>query len=519
MPSTLSAKISLCVLIVIIAMALAQSAQAQVETILYNFTGANGDGKYPDAGLAIDSKGNLYGTTSGGGSNAGECGSYGCGIVFEVNTSLGESILHTFTGTGGDGWRPDANNVILDSSGNVYGTTLLGGNSGCNGGGCGIAFKLSTSGTETILHTFASTSGDGSEPLAGLLMDGLGNLYGTTSEGGTGSSECAFGCGTVFKISSAGTESVLYSFTDLNGDGGYPYGDLILDSEGNLYGTTAGGGSSGNGTVFKLSSSGVETVLYSFQGGGSDGLAPQGGLVMDSSGNLYGTTYYGGTSNDGIVFELSSSGKETILHVFSGTNGDGANPDGSGSLILDANGNLYGTTTAGGSSSCNCGIVFKLNISTGVETILHTFAGGADDGSTPTTLIADANGNLYSTTSSGGTDDVGTVFKITLPNFTIAASPTTASVTPGESADSTLTIAPVGDYSAKVTLSCSVPSDKGLSCSVSPTSVTLNGITSEKATLSVLTSATTPAGSYTITAEGLAGLTLSHTTTFTVTVQ
>jgi uncharacterized repeat protein (TIGR03803 family) len=292
-----------------------------------------------------------------------------------------------------------------------------------------------------------------------------------------------------------------------------------------------------NGIVFKLSSSGTETILYSFQGGPSDGESPQGGLVMDSSGNLYGTTTGGGKNGDGTVFKLTSSGEETILYSFTSTNENGTWPG--GTLILDKSGNLYGTTYEGGNFTCyssdGCGTVFKVS-STGAGTILHVFSGSPDGALTNNyngSLVADTNGNLYGTTLVGGSGTAslckvnffnvlgcGSVFKITLPNFSIAASPTTASVIAGESATSTLTISPVADFSGKVTLSCSLPSGKGLTCNVSPTSVTLDGLP-EKATLTVDTATTTPAGSYKITAKGVGGTlgSLTHTATFTVTVQ
>ena len=252
-------------------------------------------------------------------------------------------MLYSFTGS--DGSEPFAG-LIADSSGNLYGTTQSGGASG----GHGVVFKLSPSGTETVLHTFTGGS-DGGIPRAGLIADTGGNLYGTTAGGG------ASNAGTVFKLSPSGTETVLYSFTGSDGSG--PFAGLIADSSGNLYGTTqSGGASGGHGVVFKLSPGGTETVLYSFTGG-SDGGTPRAGLIADSSGNLYGTTQFGGPGcggvGCGVVFKLSPSGTETVLYSFTGSDGSGPFPG----LIADSSGNLYGTTLSGGASGGH-GVVFKL---------------------------------------------------------------------------------------------------------------------------------------------------------------
>jgi len=238
----------------------------------------------------------------------------------------------------------------------------------------------------------------GADPLAGLVRDAAGNLYGTTASGG------ASGLGTVFKVSAGGAETVLHSFTG-GSDGEYPYASVIRDAAGNLYGTTYAGGASGLGTVFKIDTQAHETVLYSFRGG-ADGEYPSAGLVRDAAGNLYGTTNSGGSSGGGIVFKISSAGKETVLHSFKGGK-DGEYPY--ASVIRDAAGNLYGTTYGGGASGW--GTVFEID-PTGKETVLYTFTGAADGASPEGGLVQDTAGHLYGTTKYGGAFGAGTVFEL-----------------------------------------------------------------------------------------------------------
>jgi uncharacterized repeat protein (TIGR03803 family) len=357
----------------------------------------------------MDSSGNLYGTTFGGGAS-------GYGTVFELSPAASgtwtEKFLYSFKGGSYDGLFPFAG-LIMDSSGNLYGTTQGGGASGW-----GTVFELSPRGTwnETILYSF-SGGNDGATPAAGLIMDSNGNLYGTTVEGGASRN------GTVFELSPPTTadgpwnETVLHAFKGGN-DGAAPYAGLIMDSSGNLYGTTGGGGASGWGTVFELSPPTFgplsrpwnETVLYAFKGG-NDGVDPLGGLIMDSQGNLYGTTSGGRALGYGTVFELiqipgvPGAWNETILYAFSGGN-DGANP---GAGLVMAQGNLYGTTAGGGASGY--GTVFELTSRPGwTETVLHAFSGG--DGATPNAgLTTDSKGYFYGTTFGGGpTVSAGTVF-------------------------------------------------------------------------------------------------------------
>jgi uncharacterized repeat protein (TIGR03803 family) len=391
------------------------NAQVACLGLLYSFSDAS-DGASPVGGLIMDGSGNLYGTALSGGPSK-----HGTVFVLEPtgSGSYTESILYTFTG-GSDGGAP-VGGMIRDSSGNLYGTTSSGG-----GSNVGTVFELVPNGsggyTESILHDFTGSS-DGANPVGRLLMDSGGNLYGTTEFGGSNNT------GTVFKLSpSAGgyTESILYSFAG-GSDAANPVAGLAIDGTGNLYGTTAYGGSGGGisspsyGTVFELASNGTggytESVLYRFTGG-SDGANPFGALIMDSAGNLYGTTQYGGGSqNEGAVFKLAPNGSgeytESVVYSFSGGS-DGANP--LATLILDTAGNMYGTTQAGGGSN-NSGTVFMLspNGSGGyAESVLYSFTGGSD-GSLPTAgLIMDSTGNIYGTAAYSGSDGLGygTVFEI-----------------------------------------------------------------------------------------------------------
>lgn len=369
------------------------SAQAQTFTVLYTFTNT-ANGEQPDASLTQDAAGNLYGTTQYGGTKGG------FGTVFTLNTAGKEKALLSFAGT------PDAEDpyagVIRDNTGNFYGTTLYGGTQG----GFGTVFELHSKGGKTILHSFAGTP-DGEDPRSVLVRDGAGNLYGTTQYGGTNG-----GFGTIFKLDPAGKLTLLHSFAGTP-DGEDPYAGLLRDKLGNLYGTTQYGGTGGGfGTVFKLDAAGKLTLVHSFSGT-PDGENPLAGLLRDGAGNLYGTTKYGGTGGGyGTVFKLSAKGKLILLYSFTGTP-DGENPY--ARLIRDASGNLYGTTFYGGTSGY--GTVFKLDPA-GKLTILHSF-NSAPDGANPIGgLILDQAGNLYGTASDGGDlscgfSGCGTVFKIT----------------------------------------------------------------------------------------------------------
>lgn len=333
-------------------------------------------------------------------------------------------VLHTFHGIDGAG---PASRLVIDKAGNLYGTTIAGGSSQCTGGGCGTAFKMDKTGKLVWLHKFQGANGD--EPFPGLLRDALGNLYGTTIYGGTANHYCSLGCGVVFKLDGTGKETVLHRFT-ADPDGYYPVGPLVKDKAGNVYGATQLGGKGGLGTVFRLSPAGKETILYNFSGG-SDGSAPGAGVVLDSGGNIYGTTFIGGYLNCnpgqgcGVVFKVDTSGHETVLHTFEAS--DGANP--APVLLFDSAGNLYGTTGFGGNFACQgglgCGVVFELapqSNGTWAETVLYTFCSlsNCTDGRRPAEgpLIRDSAGSLYGTTELGGGgsgcagDGCGVVFKL-----------------------------------------------------------------------------------------------------------
>jgi uncharacterized repeat protein (TIGR03803 family) len=372
-----------------------QFAQAQTFSVLSSFTGST-DGGNPWAALIQDGAGNLYGTTEGGGSN-------GVGTVFKLDTSGTETVLYSFT-AGTDGGLPLAG-LIRDEAGSLYGTTFFGGVFAC---GCGTVFTLDPTGKETVLYSFTGYPVDGADPYARVVRDRAGNLYGTASSGG------AYGDGVVFKLDTTGKQTVLHTFTG-GPDGGFPLGDLILDGAGNLYGTTFYGGKGcalGCGVVFKLNKAGKFTLLHTFSGT-PDGDGPHAGLLRDAAGNLYGTTSNGGAHGWGTVFKLDKTSKETILYSFTG-GADGGRTRGSG-LVRDPAGNLYGTTFSGGGGTCQgygagCGVVFMVSKS-GKETVLHEFTGA--DGAQPRAgLLRDKAGNLYGTTTKGGANDSGVVFKI-----------------------------------------------------------------------------------------------------------
>lgn len=374
----------------------------QQDLVTHSF-GSGNDGQNPMASLVVDSAGNLYGTTSGGGTNHK-------GTVFVQSPNGTETVLHNF-GTGNDGQTP-LGNLVIDSAGNLYGTTSAGGTYGM-----GMVFELSPNGTETVLYNFGSGT-DGQNPNAGMVFDSSGNLYGTTVNGGT------FGGGTVFEISPNGSggwaETGLFSFGGTPTDGLNPHSGLIFDGSGNLYGTTANGGLYGGGTAFEMSPNATtnrccrEAPVYSF-GASGDGANPHAGLLFDSSGNLYGTTLNGGTYNGGTAFELSSSGgswTESGLYSF-GNGLDGKNPY--SGLISDTAGNLYGTTANGGLYSA--GMVFELVADAATnrccrEAPVYSFGIGSDGRNPQAGLVFNSTGALYGTTVSGGVYGGGTIFGI-----------------------------------------------------------------------------------------------------------
>jgi uncharacterized repeat protein (TIGR03803 family) len=408
---------------------------AQTEWVVHSFDGTDGD--QPMGNLVADSAGNLYGTTLEGGRNS-------WGTVYELvrpvppKTAWTVVVLHSFT-NGVDGGQPAAG-LVFDQSGNLYGTTTRGTSSRH-----GVVFQLQPPTTvggkwkEIVLHVFQPDTGDGDRPVGELVKDSAGNLYGLTENGGANQrSACRNnaqnpGCGCVFELSPPATadgtwtETILHSFN--YGQGGWPEGGAILDAHGNLYGTTAGGGATGAGVIYRLSPPATEgeawtyKVLHAFRPAieSSEGGRPQGALTLRGRGILYGTTSEGGTYAGGTVFELTppavpgEAWTENVLYSFSFNGGgtDGSIP--AANVIFDQAGNLYGTTTVGGEAAR--GTVFKLTppASSGddwTETVLHSF-GGTNDGATPSGgLILSKSAVFFGVTSAGGAHGEGAVYGI-----------------------------------------------------------------------------------------------------------
>jgi len=411
---------------------------AQTFTSLFSFAGTNGQD--PLAALVQATNGDLYGTTAGGGANAG-CTFFnatGCGTVFKITTSGTLTTLYSFCAQSGctDGANPGAG-LVQAANGDFYGTTSAGANLNatvCYAAGCGTIFKISPSGTLTTLHSFCAQSGctDGGNPLAGLLQAADGDFYGTA---GTGGANCVpYGCGTVFKITPSGALTTLYSFCAHGGfpactDGWFPVAGLVQAANGDFYGTTEYGGADpfgGNygGTVFKITPSGTLTTLYSFcsQSGCTDGDGALTGLVQATNGDFYGTTPAGGANGAGTVFKITASGTLTTLYSFcsqippSGGCTDGAAP--AAGLVQATSGDLYGTTSSGGVDYLGYagGTIFKITPS-GTLTTLYNFCAqsGCTDGVYPgVALVQDTNGTLYGTTAAGGTSNDGVVFSMSV---------------------------------------------------------------------------------------------------------
>jgi uncharacterized repeat protein (TIGR03803 family) len=365
-------------------------AQTYTETVIHSFSGGANGTEPLFSGVIRDRAGNFYGTTYSG-------GAFNLGTVFKVDINGNATVLHSFTG-GGDGATPYAG-LVRDTAGHMYGTTFNGGLqlTACSKG-CGVVFEIDTDGHEKVLHQFSSGP-DGAFPVGGLIWDEKGDLYGTTETGGPSN------FGMVFKIDNKGIETVVHYFAG-SPEGMFPFGRLIRDASGNFYGTTSGGGV-GFGTVYELSLAGQLTVLHSFAGG-SDGSSPEAGLLRDKSGNLYGTTFLGGDLGVGTVYKVDASGNETVLHSFNGS--DGSYPE--SALVHDHEGNLFGTTVQGGPGGFLGGTVFKITPD-GALTSIYDFTGGADGGGPASSLMIDRDGNLYGTTAAGGTSGNGTVFKLT----------------------------------------------------------------------------------------------------------
>lgn len=430
----------LCALLAGASLAGAAQAATTHEKIVLSFNGK--DGNLPNAGFVADAKGNLYGTTSYNG------GAYGYGNVFELSpTKKGwkETVLYDFTGGADGAWPLDS--LTLDATGNIYGTAESGGQGQCvkngqNWLGCGVVFELTQSGDawqENVLFSFVPGQVKGVVPVGGLVFDSAGNLYGTTwapgVAGGPRYTRTApnaqpgtyWGCsdpgcgGTVFELSPTNggwQEQDIYAFTGTT-DGSVSYANLIFDAAGNLYGTTAYGGNTGCvggygcGVVFELSpvkNGWSESVLHDFTG--ADGANSQASLIFDGKGNLYGTTEAGGASNLGAVFELQPKKRgwnESVLYSFGGT--DGANPF--AAVIMDGQGNLYGTTNQGGTGQYATGVAYELVPSgnSWKETVLHTFA--YPDAQAPAApLLELTKGHFYGTAQAGAAYNQGGVFEV-----------------------------------------------------------------------------------------------------------
>jgi len=379
--------------VVLAAMPLA--ARAGTLTVVHNFTGGS-DGGSPVDGLMMNAKGTLFGTTSAGGTAA-------LGAVFQMSGRGTQKVLHSFQG-GADGATPNGG-VIEDAKGTLFGTTTAGG-----AAGAGTVYSLRGQ-TETVLYSFAGGTSDGMAPQAGLVQDASGNLYGTTTAGG------AAGNGTVFELiapksrKGAWAEKVLYSF-GTGTDGAAPVGRVVLDTAGNLYGTTSLGGASGYGTVFQLKpgATWTETILHSFQNT-DDGNTPYAGLVADASGNFYGAATAGGNNGGGTIFELSPSNGSFTFAVLASVPGWGV----SGTfrdILVQPNGVIYATTHCDGTNSA--GSIYELTLSGGVWTYteLYDFTGGSDGQYSISNLVLKGS-KLYGTTIGGGANGAGTVYAFT----------------------------------------------------------------------------------------------------------
>jgi uncharacterized repeat protein (TIGR03803 family) len=377
-------KFVFAMIVLFISAAAARTATAQTFTVLHEFQGAPNDGSRPHAGLVQDAAGNLYGTTFTGGSSDE-------GSVFKFDTTGHNHVLFNFNLANGS--NPEST-LILDKAGNLYGTAI-------EGGGSGVLFRVNQNGEEEALHVFDAGQGaDAALPSGGVIMDEAGNLYGATVFGNPGA-------GTLYRLDPAGNFTVLHEFKSAS-EGSNPQGPLVRDAAGNLYGSTLEGGAHNQGTIFRLSANGTLTVLHTFTGG-IDGSGPQGGLLLDQSGNLIGSAIGGGVFGKGLIFAVTKSGAFRRIYAFRGGR-DGANPN--GALIQDPAGTIYGTTQSGPGRNV-LGTAFELSRANGL-TVLHNFTGG-NDGAVPLDgLIRDNAGNLYGTTVKNFliNQQDGTIFRI-----------------------------------------------------------------------------------------------------------
>jgi uncharacterized repeat protein (TIGR03803 family) len=381
--------------ILLLLAATAIAARAQTLTTLVNFDGTNGSTPLPAGSLTQGLDGGLYGTTKFGGANS-------AGTIFRMSPGGLLTTLYSFCAQSEcfDGSNPNVG-LVLGTDGNFYGTTYAGGASV----GAGVIFKVTPHGRVTTLHRFAGYPTDGGNPSAALVQGSDGAFYGTTYGGG------AFGSGTAFKITRAGTQTILHSFDTV--DGALPGAALIQATDGNFYGTTQIGGANEDGTVFKITSQGELITLHSFDS--TDGAQPVASLIQATNGKLYGTTMVGGNSSAcllgcGTVFRITRDGVFTSLNTFDMV--DGAYP--TAGLVQVASGSLDGTAIFGGSSdncTTGCGTIFEINLATEELTVLHSFSftdGGYPGGG----LIEATNGTLYGTATVGGSSGDGTVFSL-----------------------------------------------------------------------------------------------------------
>jgi len=383
---------------------------ASTSQVVYSLAGDE-DGEYPDTDLIIDSAGNIYGTSVLG-------GDFGTGTVFQLTPSGSgyvHTVLYSFTG-GADGGQP-YKGVTLDAQGNLYGTAVVGGTGGiCAGEGCGVVYKLTKNGstwTQSVIYNFTGKN-DGYGPGSGVTFDKAGNLYGTTPTGGAKS------MGVIYELSPSGsswTFKVIHTFSGGSDGTGGSAGRLLLDSAGRLYGVCTVGGANGAGVAYKLTlvqGTWKFQTLYAFKGTPDAGF-PYGALSMDSSGNLYGTTYYSGANNLGSVYQLALKGgvwTENLLYSFKGGT-DGASPI--SNVNVDPSGDLYGTTSEGG-GRCSCGAIYRLTLPRGgqwTESVVYRFKNTPDGGFVYNGMVPDSSGHYFGSTVHGGTAGEGAFYQFT----------------------------------------------------------------------------------------------------------
>lgn len=358
-------------------------------SVVQAFDNASIQGGNLVAELLLDQAGNLYGTACQGGANGG-------GTVFKISSSGLFSVIYALGASPAiEGSCPRAG-LGMDASGNLYGTANNGG-----AGNMGTLFKIDTSGQFTLLHAFDAFGGDGQDPQGTPFVDSAGNVYGATYY------DNILHNGTIYKVDPAGQYSLFYTFPSGSGEANNPKGGgLLMDAAGNLWGTAYWGGANAQGAVFKIDRAGTVQTVYSFGSIPNDGANPQGGLALDSAGNFYGITYDGGLNGAGTVFKLSPAGVATVIHHFDNSANAPRQPQ--AGVVVDSAGNVYGTTGLGGNN--DTGTLFKLSAS-GVFSVLHSFVSASDGDSPQAGLVVDRMGNLYGTTSGGGPNGGGTVFK------------------------------------------------------------------------------------------------------------